>query len=460
MAWEEVAWRLRKPPPRSTDTARPIVVGAGPAGLFAALRLCAYGLAPVIFERGGEVDERVRDVSRYWRSGELDRESNVQFGEGGAGTFSDGKLTYRGKDFRRGWVLERLVEAGAPAEILFEAHAHVGTDRLRDVLRRLRRTLTDAGASFRFRARVDGLVFRSGRVVGVEHAEGSLAAPAVFLAPGHSARDLLRTLFAQGVPVEAKGFAVGVRVEVPQGQVNGCQYGRWADCADLPPAEFTVKARAPSGRDVYSFCMCPGGVVIPAGTDPEGLVVNGMSASARSGRWANAALVVPCSPGDIGGGALAGVALQEEIERAAFCLAGSRAVPAEGVADFLSARRSRRLPSSSCPWPLVPAELSRCLPVFAREALRGALPELVKKLPPLGTGTLLAAETRTSSPIRIPRDERMECVGLPGLYPVGEGAGHAGGIVSAAVDGARAVDAYAERLGGGVVPSRGAWSET
>jgi uncharacterized FAD-dependent dehydrogenase len=446
--WRRTTPVLRRP--EGLSGPRPLVVGAGPAGLFAALRLCLYGLPPVLLERGEPVEQRARKVTGYWRRGELDPESNVQFGEGGAGTFSDGKLTYRGADFRREWVFRTLVEAGASPDILFEARPHLGTDRLRSIVRGLRGALAAAGAEIRFGVRVERLLLEEGRAVGVETREGALRGAPVFLAPGHSARDLYRALAAQGIPMEAKGFAVGARVEIAQGALDQCQYGRWAGCPDLPAAEFTVKARGASGRDVYSFCMCPGGVVVPAGSDPEGLVVNGMSSSGRRGPWANAALVVGVEPGAGGpSGPLAGLAFQRDLEERARALAGGRAVPAQRVRDFVAGRPSVDLPRSSCPWPLVSVPVSECLPAFAAAALRDALPHLARQLGPVADGVLLAPETRTSSPVRITRGEGMESVGIEGLYPIGEGAGYAGGIVSSAVDGARAADAYAIRLGGG-----------
>ncbi|MEW6490648.1 MAG: FAD-dependent oxidoreductase [Thermodesulfobacteriota bacterium] len=422
----------------------PLVVGTGPAGLFAALRLAAYGWKPLLLERGDCLDERIRTVARYWRRGELDPESNVQFGEGGAGTFSDGKLTYRGKDPRRQWVLEQLVAAGAPEEILFDARAHLGTDRLRGLLRRLRAALEAAGAEVRFRSRVQGLLLREGRVAGVETSGGQVPGRPVFLAPGHSARDLVSALAAQGVAVEPKGFAVGLRVEVPQERVDRNQYGSWAGHPGLPPGEFAVKARTPGGRDVYSFCMCPGGVVIPAGSEAGGLVVNGMSASGRTGRWANAALVAAVGHRELGPGPLAGHAFQREWESRAGGLGGERGVPAQRLEDFVAGRPSRDLPPSSCPWPTVPADLASCLPPWVAEALRSALPDLIRQVGALKAGLLLGVETRTSSPVRLTRATDGQAPGFPGLYPVGEGAGYAGGIVSAAVDGVRAVDAYAE----------------
>ena len=446
--WRPVTRILR---PVRPESGAPVVVGAGPAGLFAALRLTEYGARPILVEQGRPVEERVRDVARYWREGVLNPASNVLFGEGGAGTYSDGKLTTRIKDFRKEWVLERLVEAGAPADVLFDAKPHIGTDRLRTVVASLRRVLMERGAAVHFGRRVDGLLLREEHAAGVTTAEGVIEGAAVFLAAGHSARDVYERLARQGVRLAAKGFALGLRVEVEQEAVNRRQYGRWCEEPGLPPAEFVLKEQAGDGRGVYSFCMCPGGTVIPAGSEPDGTVVNGMSGSRRSGRFANAALVVEVRPSDFGFDPLEGLRFQRKWERLAREAAGPRAVPASAVESFLRGTAQPALPRGSCPWEPKPADLAGCLPDFAAAGLREALPAMIRKLPPLGGGLLLGVETRTSSPVRIERGEDGQSLSTPGLYPVGEGAGYAGGIMSSAVDGARAADAWAALHGGSIV---------
>jgi uncharacterized FAD-dependent dehydrogenase len=284
----------------------------------------------------------------------------------------------------------------------------------------------------------------------VRVADGVVSGTTVFLAPGHSARSLISSLVGQGVAATAKGFALGLRVELPQAAVARSQYGPWADDPNLPAAEFSVKARGEDGRDVYSFCMCPGGVVIPAGTETDGLVVNGMSGASRSGRRANAALVVTVKPADFGEAPLAGYALQRRWERAARELAGERRVPGQRVEEFVAGHSGGDLPRSNCPWPVVPAALDRCLPEFATVALRAALPRLAAQLPPLSEGLLLGVETRTSSPVRLLRGADFQSTSVRGLYPLGEGAGYAGGIMSAALDGIAAADAWAAATRDGV----------
>jgi uncharacterized FAD-dependent dehydrogenase len=437
-----------------------VVVGAGPSGLFAALRLVAYGLKPVILERGEPIERRVRDVARYWRTGEAAPDSNVQFGEGGAGAFSDGKLTSRSKDFRREWVLEQLVEAGAPASILYDSKPHLGTDRLKKIVRNIRERLLGAGARIVFGERVEGLHICEEQLAGVAAAGGVVPSGAVFLGVGHSARALMRKLSTQGVAMSAKGFAIGLRAELEQAGLDSCQYGRYADDPGLSPAEFVLKASsvdAGGKRGVYSFCMCPGGTVIPAGVEPGGLVINGMSGHSRSGRFANAAIVAEVRPEDFGCDPLKGYELQRSVEEAAYGLSGPRAVPAQTLASFLGAGGSggSGLGHSTCPWPLVEAKLERCLPEYVTAALKQTLPGLTRKLEPLKRAKLMAAETRTSSPVRIERDADHESTSVKGLYPIGEGAGYAGGIVSSAIDGVKAVDAYARRLGGDLLEREG-----
>ncbi len=431
----------------------PIVVGMGPAGLFAALRLTEYGLKPIVIERGQPVETRVRDVARYWKTGQVDTESNVQFGEGGAGAFSDGKLTSRSRDFRKRWVLEQLVAAGAGGRILIDAKPHIGTDRLRATAKALRAVLEQRGAELRYGERVERLLIENDRLAGVETSKGAVYGSPVFLGIGHSARETLKTLSDQGVQVEAKGFAIGVRAEVEQHALNLFQYGEWSEI--LPAAEFVLREKGPQGRGVYSFCMCPGGTVVPAASEPGHLVINGMSGHARSGKYANAALVVEVRPGDFDNDPFAGFELQRQLERRAEELAGVRSVPAQRVESFsdnaiesLGGNASNSLGGSACPWNLVECDLGRILPDFVTSALKEAMPAMISKLAPLARGTLLAVETRTSSPARISRGPDMQSVTMEGLYPVGEGAGYAGGIVSSAIDGVRAVDQFCSTIGG------------
>lgn len=424
----------------------PVVVGAGPAGLFAALTLARYGAPPVVLERGRPVEDRAEDLARFWRDGVLDPESNAQFGEGGAGTFSDGKLTTRIGDPLVEHVVSVFSEfAGIPG-LVKDAKPHVGTDRLRGFCRRMRREIAALGGEIRFGARVDDLLAADGRVLGVRLAGGEeVRSPAVLLATGHSARDTVRRLFAQGVGMSAKAFAVGFRVEHPQGLIDRIRYGRMAG-KGLPPADFRLAARSPSGRGIWSFCMCPGGEVMNAASGEGRSVVNGMSVRARDSGFANSGIVASVAPpgfGEEGGGdagPLAGIAFQEEIERRAHERGGGGfGLPAANLLAFVRGKEVAPSPGRVLAPRVVPDSLRGILPEPVEEAIRFGLLRFGESMRGFLTreATLYAVESRTSSPVRIER-ANYESVTHKGLYPVGEGAGYAGGIVSSAVDGIRA----------------------
>ena len=438
------------PEVRRSSSLPPVVVGMGPAGLFAALFLARNGLPCVILERGQDIDRRTRDVENFWSTGTLDEGSNVQFGEGGAGTFSDGKLTTGTHDRRISAVLDALVEAGAPADVKYSHRPHIGTDVLREVVKTIRGELISLGCDIRFGHKLTGLTVSGGAVAGaeVEGPEGryALAADAVVLAPGHSARDTFAMLRAAGVPMEKKKFAVGVRVEHRQREVSLSQYGpAWEK---LPPSDYKLACHLPGGRSAFTFCVCPGGQVVAAASEQGGVVTNGMSCRARDGENINGGLLVGVGPEDFPeDDVLAGVRFQERWERAAYQLGGgSFRAPAQRVEDFLLGRPSEG-PGAILPtyrpgvtW----TDLSPCLPDYVTGTLRQALPLLDRKLRGFAApdAVLTGVETRPSSPVRILRGENYQS-SLRGLYPCGEGAGYAGGIVSAAVDGIRVAEAVA-----------------
>jgi len=430
-------------------TGRVVVVGMGPAGLFAALRLARLGHRVTLAERGRPVERRVRDVRLFWERGSLDPESNVQFGEGGAGTFSDGKLTTRINHPWTSFVLKTLVDFGAPEDILIQAKPHVGTDRLRLVLLNFRKELQSAGVDLRYETCLTGFE-SSENAVRAALLDGREEVPcdALVLAPGHSARDTYAMLHAAGVAMEAKPFAIGVRVEHPTELINAIQYG-FANHPRLPAAEYALAFNDPqTGRGVYSFCMCPGGEVIVASSEPGKLVVNGMSSLSRSGSFSNSALVVSVRPSDFeGGDPLAGVCFQRRWEEAAFAASGeSYCAPAQNVMDFLGmgkgSIRSTVLPG------VREADLSSILPLPVVEGLRNGLPHFNRRMKGFvsAEATLIGVETRTSAPLRILRGEDGQSLSHRGLYPAGEGAGYAGGIMSAALDGLRAAEHIAEMM--------------
>ena len=433
---------------------RPIVVGFGPAGIFAALILAQSGFRPIVLERGKAVRERTQDTWGLWRKRVLDPESNVQFGEGGAGTFSDGKLYSQIRDPKHYGrkVLEEFVKAGAPAEILYVGKPHIGTFRLVGMVEQIRHEIERLGGEVRFQQRVTGLHIERGRVRGVTLASGEeLCGEAVILALGHSARDTFEMLHRAGVHLEAKPFSIGFRIEHPQSLIDRARFGPHAGNPLLGAADYKLVHHCRNGRSVYSFCMCPGGTVVAATSEPQRVVTNGMSQYSRNERNANAGIVVGITPLDYPGGPLAGVELQRQLEARAFELGGGTyEAPGQLVGDFLADRPSTRLgrvlPSYQPGVRLT--NLARALPDYAIAAIREALPAFDRQIRgfAMPDAVLTGVETRTSSPVRITRGDDCQSVNLRGLYPAGEGAGYAGGILSAAVDGIRVAEAVTREM--------------
>jgi len=441
---------------------RPVVIGMGPCGLFAGLLLAEMGFRPIILERGKQVRERTVDTFGLWRKGILNPESNVQFGEGGAGTFSDGKLYSQIKDpgHRGRKVLTEFVEAGAPAEILFVNKPHIGTFRLVKMVETMRAKIESLGGEIRFGSRVEDLVIEQGKVRGLILADGrQLAADHVILAVGHSARDTFEMLLRRGVYIEPKPFSIGFRIEHPQTLVDRCRFGPQAGHPLLGAADYKLVHHCRNGRSVYSFCMCPGGTVVAAASEPGRVVTNGMSQYSRDERNANSGIVVGITPDDYPGGPLAGVDFQRHWEERAFELGGGTyEAPGQLVGDFLAGRPSTEfggvLPSYRPGVRL--GDLSSSLPDYAIAAIREALPAFDRQMRgfAMRDALLTGVETRTSSPIRIQRKEDFQSLNTEGLYPAGEGAGYAGGILSAGVDGIRVAEAVALSLLGGQVEAR------
>ena len=439
---------------------RPIVVGFGPAGIFAALILAQMGFKPLVLERGKKVRERTKDTWDLWRRHKLHPESNVQFGEGGAGTFSDGKLYSQIRDPRHlaRKVLAEFVKAGAPEEILYVNRPHIGTFRLVSMVEKMRAEIEALGGEIRFQSRVEDLVIEDGHVRGVVLQDGeTIRADHVVLALGHSARDTFAMLHRRGVFMEAKPFAVGFRIEHPQALIDRARYGSFAGHPLLGAADYKLVHHASSGRDVYSFCMCPGGQVVAATSEPGCVVTNGMSQYSRAERNANAGLVVNISPADFGAnehwGPLAGIEFQRQWERRAFELGGGNYdAPVQRVGDFLAGRPSESLGEvvPSYQPQVKPTDLSTALPDYVIAALREAIPAFDRQIRgfALADAVLTGVETRTSSPLRITRGRDCQSLNVKGLYPAGEGAGYAGGILSAGVDGIEVAEAVAAAIGG------------
>ncbi len=436
----------------SPEARQAIVVGAGPAGLFAALRLIELDIKPIVLERGKDVDARRKDMANISRQNIVNPESNYCFGEGGAGAYSDGKLYTRSK--KRGSVekiLNIFHQHGASRDILVDAHPHIGTDKLPDVIKAMRNTIIDCGGEVHFNTRVDNLIVKDNAVAGVVIADGTTFDGKVILATGHSARDVYQFLVADGVALEPKGIAVGVRLEHPQHLIDCIQYhspqgrGKY-----LPAAEYSMLTRV-DNRAVYSFCMCPGGFIIPAASAPGQLVVNGMSPSNRGTRWSNSGMVVEILPEDVkGDGPLKMMHFQEEIEQRFFADANSsQNAPAQRMLDFVQGRPSSTLPPTSYAPGIHPARIDYLLPEGVVTRLQKGFSDFGRKSKGFLTNeaTLIGCETRTSAPVRVPRDnETLAHIQIAGLYPCGEGAGYAGGIVSAAIDGDRCASALAATL--------------
>ena len=445
-----------KPPvyeiPQVRSDQRPVVVGFGPAGMFAALVLARAGVRPIVLERGQAVEQRAAAVEAFRQGGPLDPESNVQFGEGGAGTFSDGKLNTGTHDKRMGWVLQEFYKHGAPESVTYDAKPHVGTDILVDVVRSIRQEVIAFGGEVRFGARFERLVIENGAVTGLEYTKAGekrlQSCRHVILALGHSARDSFEHLQEQGVNMERTPFSMGVRIEHLQTDIDRTQYGR--ERGALPPADYSLNVHLPDGSSAYTFCMCPGGQVFAAASEEGGVVTNGMSYSRRDGENANAALLVTLHTEDFPGeGVLAGMHWQRAIERRAYAVTGSYKAPAQLVGDFLAKRPSTgpgRVQPSYAPgvcW----GDLRQVLPEKVSTVLSAALPALGKKLRGFddADAVLTGPETRSSSPVRILRGADLQG-SYQGLYPCGEGAGYAGGITSAAVDGLRCAEAVLRDL--------------
>ncbi len=449
-------YEYKLPEVKRNSSLRPIITGFGPAGMFAALTLAKAGLCPIVLERGSEVSERTEKVYTFWNERKLDTDSNVQFGEGGAGTFSDGKLNTGTKDSRQREVFLRFTEFGAPAEILYSATPHIGTDILKKVVKNLRNEVIKLGGEIRFNTKLTDIIVMNGAVQGVtvknkNGSESDIETDALILAIGHSARDTFELLYKKGFEITQKPFSVGARIEHPQELINKAQYGKFWNSPLLQPADYKLASHPPHGRGLYTFCMCPGGTVVAASSEENGMVVNGMSEYARDKENANCALLVGIEPPFPTEHPLAGMYLQREIEQNAFKLGGGDyTAPAQLLGDFLKGVSSKKLGSvtPSCPTGVTPTDIRQVLPKKVTDTIAGAINDFNNKLRGfnLYDAVLTAPESRSSSPIRIMRNEFFQTTKVQGIFPAGEGAGYAGGIVSAAVDGIKCAEAIISDL--------------
>lgn len=438
------------PPVVRNSKYRPVIVGFGPAGMFCALTLAKAGLKPLVIERGCDVDKRKKDIENFWKNRVLNEDSNVQFGEGGAGTFSDGKLTTGIKNKRCREVFLQFEKHGAPSEILYSAKPHIGTDKLTDVVKNIRKTIIDLGGDVIFESKLTNIIVANGVVHGISYEHNGttsdLETDCVVLAIGHSARDTVKMLYAKGVKMMQKPFSVGARIEHPREMIDKAQYGNFAGHKALGSADYKLSCHPAHGRGAYTFCMCPGGTVVAAASEQGGVVVNGMSKYARDGENSNSALLVGIEPEFFPSDhPLSGIDYQLQMEKTAFKLGGGDyRAPAQLVGDFLNSKATTSFKSvkPSCPTGVVPSDIRLVLPDRVTDTMTSAIIEMDKKLKGFAMydAVLTAPETRSSSPVRIMRDEFLEC-NIGNVYPCGEGAGYAGGIVSAAVDGIRCAEA-------------------
>ncbi len=430
-------------PPVSRLTKRPVVVGSGPAGLFAAHILAASGAFPIVIERGLDVDSRKQKVAEYFNGGKLDTECNIQFGEGGAGTFSDGKLTTGTKDVRQQKVLAEFIKHGAPEEIAYLGKPHIGTDLLTGIIKNMRNEITEAGGEFRFGCRLDDIYVENGHITGIKTSKGDIETDTVILATGHSARDTFKMIFSHGAIMEKKSFSVGVRIEHPQSLINDALYHEFKN--ELPAADYKAAVHLKDGRGVYTFCMCPGGSVVAAASEENTVVTNGMSNFARDGENANSALLVSVTPDDFANNDLfAGMKFQQKLEEAAFYMGGANYfAPVQTVKDFQNNEKGTGLGNVTPTYPIgvTPSNLSGLFPEFITHSLREGITLMDRKIKgfSLPDAVLTGVESRSSSPLRIVRGEDLQS-NIKGLYPCGEGAGYAGGIMSAAVDGIKVAE--------------------